>query len=157
MKPDEYVYTFSCQLPDDLPTSLVGSFGSIRYSAVVTINVPLWPDKTFEEDFTVIKTVNLNEMFELKVSSNRFTGEREKGRGEGGVYSMQSDVILIFEFALTGLNQRGKEEGILFVLSVVLFQNTATVHCGQTDSHRIHTWPAHGIETRSGESELESD
>lgn len=83
--------------------------------------------------------------------------EREREGGGGGVYSMQSDVILIFEFALTGLNQRGKEEGILFVLSVVLFQNTATVHCGQTDSHRIHTWPAHGIETRSGESELESD
>lgn len=68
LKPDEYVYTFSCQLPDDLPTSLQGSFGTIRYTAVVTINVPLWSDKTFEEDFTVIKTVNLNEMFELKVN-----------------------------------------------------------------------------------------
>lgn len=68
LKPDEYVYTFSCQLPDDLPTSLQGSFGSIRYTAAVTINVPLWSDKTYEENFTVIKTVNLNDMFELKVN-----------------------------------------------------------------------------------------
>lgn len=68
LKPDEYVYTFSCELPDDLPTSLQGTYGNIKYVAVVTISVPSTPDKTFEEDFTVIKPVNLNEMFELKVS-----------------------------------------------------------------------------------------
>lgn len=59
-----------CQLPEDLPTSLEGTFGSIRYAAIVTINVPIWPDKIFEKVFTVIKPVNLNEMFELKVNIN---------------------------------------------------------------------------------------
>lgn len=67
LKPDVYKYTFSCQLPDEVPTSLEGTYGHIRYSAIVTINVPIWPDKVFEKVFTVIKAVNLNEMFELKV------------------------------------------------------------------------------------------
>lgn len=67
LKPDVYVYNFSCQLPDDLPSSLEGTFGHIRYRAIVTINVPIWPNKVFEKGFTVIKPVNLNEMFELKV------------------------------------------------------------------------------------------
>lgn len=67
LKPDVYKYSFSCQLPEDLPSSLEGTFGSIRYAAIVTINVPIWPDKIFEKPFSVIKPVNLNEMFELKV------------------------------------------------------------------------------------------
>lgn len=67
LKPDVYKYSFKCQLPDELPTSMEGTFGSIRYAAIVTINVPIWPDKVFEKGFTVVKAVNLNEMFELKV------------------------------------------------------------------------------------------
>lgn len=72
LMPDVYKYTFSCQLPEDLPTSLEGTFGSIRYVAIVTINVPIWPDKIFEKPFTVIKPVNLNEMFELKVCKHYY-------------------------------------------------------------------------------------
>lgn len=72
LMPDVYKYAFSCQLPEDLPTSLEGTFGSIRYVAIVTINVPIWPDKIFEKPFTVIKPVNLNEMFELKVCANYY-------------------------------------------------------------------------------------
>lgn len=68
LKPDVYKYSFTCPLPEDLPTSLEGTFGSIRYAAIVTINVPIWPDKIFEKGFTVVKPVNLNEQFELKVS-----------------------------------------------------------------------------------------
>lgn len=68
LEPNVYMYSFTCQLPEDLPTSLEGSFGSIRYKAILTINVPIWPDKIFEKGFTVIKPVNLNEMFELKVN-----------------------------------------------------------------------------------------
>lgn len=63
-----YKYAFSCQLPEELPTSMEGTFGSIRYTATVTIDAPIWPAKVFEKGFTVIKAVNLNEMFELKVS-----------------------------------------------------------------------------------------
>lgn len=66
--PDVYKYDFSCQLPEDLPTSMEGTYGSIRYVAIVTVNVPIWPDKVYRSGFTVIRAVNLNEMFELKVS-----------------------------------------------------------------------------------------
>lgn len=69
LNPDVYKYDFSCQLPEDLPTSMEGTFGSIRYAAIVTINVPIWPDKVYRAGFTVIRAVNLNEMFELKVSA----------------------------------------------------------------------------------------
>lgn len=68
LKPDVYKYDFELALPADLPTSLEGTFGSIRYKAILTINVPIWPDKVFERGLTVIKPVNLNEMFELKVT-----------------------------------------------------------------------------------------
>lgn len=68
LTPDVYKYDFSCQLPEDLPTSMEGTFGSIRYVAIVTVNVPIWPDKVYRSGFTVIRAVNLNEMFELKVS-----------------------------------------------------------------------------------------
>lgn len=67
LQPDVYKYEFSCKLPEELPTSLEGTYGNIRYTTAVTINVPIWPDKIFEKGFTVIKAVNLNEMFELKV------------------------------------------------------------------------------------------
>lgn len=67
LHPDVYKYDFSCQLPEDLPTSMEGTHGSIRYTATVTVNVPIWPDKIYRSGFTVIRAVNLNEMFELKV------------------------------------------------------------------------------------------
>lgn len=70
LKPDVYKYGFKCHLPEDLPSSFEGTFGCIRYAAVVTINVPIWPDKVYEEPFSVCKPVNLNEMFELRDSIN---------------------------------------------------------------------------------------
>lgn len=78
LKPDVYRYKFTLPLSDELPSSLEGTFGHIRYMCFVTINVPIWPDKIFEKVFTVVRPVNLNEMFELKVSTlkhNRWTSE----------------------------------------------------------------------------------
>lgn len=57
-----HIYPFTCQLPEDLPTSFEGTFGRIRYQAKVTLNISLWPDKTFCEGFTVIKCLKLNEV-----------------------------------------------------------------------------------------------
>lgn len=54
-------------LPDGLPTSFEGRFGHIRYTARVVLDIPLWPDKTFEEPFTVLKAINLNEIPTLRV------------------------------------------------------------------------------------------
>lgn len=64
----EHVYNFTCALPVNLPTSFEGTFGHIRYRAEVTVNVPLWPDKTFAEGFTVIRSVDLNGLSDVRVS-----------------------------------------------------------------------------------------
>lgn len=64
----EHVYTFTCPLPKHLPTSFEGTFGSIRYKAEVTVNVAMWPDKSFAEGFTVIKSLDLNGLDGIRVS-----------------------------------------------------------------------------------------
>lgn len=66
--PGEHVYNFTCALPVNLPTSFEGTFGHIRYRAEVTLNVPLWPDKTFAEGFTVIRSLDLNGLSDVRVS-----------------------------------------------------------------------------------------
>lgn len=66
----EHVYTFTCPLPKHLPTSFEGTYGSIRYKAEVTMNVSLWPDKSFSEGFTVIKSLDLNGLDGVRVGLN---------------------------------------------------------------------------------------
>lgn len=121
LKPDVYKYDFELALPADLPTSMEGSYGSIRYKAILTINVPIWPDKVFENCFSVIKPVNLNEMFELKVE----------------IILYISLCICQYHFAVecnnnnisVGLDKCGKAKGVLPVLSAVLLQNITINHC----------------------------
>lgn len=67
LTPSEYNFTFSCMLPVALPTSVEGKIGFIRYSVVVHIDRPLWSCRQFEEYFTVIKALNLNDEFALRV------------------------------------------------------------------------------------------
>lgn len=67
IQPGEYNYTFSCMLPVDLPTSVEGNTGYIRYSVIVNLDRPMWPDQEFEESFTVLKPVNLNDNLALRV------------------------------------------------------------------------------------------
>lgn len=64
----EYVYTFTCPLPKHLPTSFEGAFGSIRYKAEITLDLSIWPDKTFTEGFTVIKSLDLNGLDGIRVN-----------------------------------------------------------------------------------------
>lgn len=54
-------------LPPGLPTSVEGEHGHIRYTARVVLDIPMWPDKTFEEFFTVIKAIDLNAIPTLRV------------------------------------------------------------------------------------------
>lgn len=54
-------------LPVDLPTSVEGTIGFIRYSVIVNLDRPMWPDQEFEESFTVLKAVNLNDNMALRV------------------------------------------------------------------------------------------
>lgn len=55
-------------LPISLPTSVEGNIGYIRYSVAVHIDKPLWPHQRFQEYFTVIKALNLNDEINLRVS-----------------------------------------------------------------------------------------
>lgn len=62
-----HTYGFSCDLPFNLPSSMEGTYGSIRYKVIITFEIPNYPDKIFEAGFTVLKTCNLNDFPELKV------------------------------------------------------------------------------------------
>lgn len=67
LSPNEYNHTFSCMLPVALPTSVEGNIGYIRYSVAVHIEKPLWSDRRVQENFTVIKALNLNDDMVLRV------------------------------------------------------------------------------------------
>lgn len=60
MKRGTYHYPFQSYLPADLPCSLQGNCGYIRYVAIVVLNIPMQPDQQFEIPFTVVKAINLN-------------------------------------------------------------------------------------------------
>lgn len=49
-----------------------GKIGYIRYSVNVILDIPIWPDKTFEEPFTVIKAVDLNSVPAYRVTLLNF-------------------------------------------------------------------------------------
>lgn len=67
MEAGSYDHDFECQLPDGLPTSFEGQFGSIRYRVRVVLDIVLWPNIEFKEGFTVIKPFDLNSDDELRV------------------------------------------------------------------------------------------
>lgn len=67
LQPGVYSYTFQCLLPAGLPTSVEATHGHIRYSATVNLDRPMWPDQEFEEGFTVLKPLNLNDQPHLRV------------------------------------------------------------------------------------------
>lgn len=69
IQPGVYNYDFQIQLPPELPTSIEGVFGYIRYVACVTIDHPVERDPYFETTFTVIKPLNLNDNPSYRVST----------------------------------------------------------------------------------------
>lgn len=62
---------FKYTLPHDLPSSFTSYSleysGHIKYTAHVTLKIPRWKDKVFEENFIVYKTLNLSDYPELRV------------------------------------------------------------------------------------------
>lgn len=68
LQPGTHTYPFQCNLPVDLPTSMEGFYGHIRYSVRVNVNRPPMIDEDFEECFTVIKNIDLNKKFAYRVS-----------------------------------------------------------------------------------------
>jgi hypothetical protein len=53
-------YNFEIQLPPDIPSSLEGGYGHIRYGVIVKIDLPWAKDYEFEEIFTVVPTIDEN-------------------------------------------------------------------------------------------------
>lgn len=54
-------------MPAGLPSSFIGEFGEIRYIATVVLDVPRWPDDEFQQPFTVIKPLDLNDIPAVRV------------------------------------------------------------------------------------------
>lgn len=62
-----HTYNFECKLPDKCPTSVEGYIGYIRYTARVTVDIPMALDKDFKQPFTVIRPLKLNTIPEIRV------------------------------------------------------------------------------------------
>lgn len=58
-------------LPKDLPTSVEGAKGHIRYTIAVCIDRAMHSDQIFEEYFTVIKPLNISQEKTLLVKKNQ--------------------------------------------------------------------------------------
>ena len=70
LMPGLHEYPFGFQLPYAVPSSFEGKFGHIKYTFRVVIQVPLWMNKVFKEQFTLIKAFNLNDHPVLRVILN---------------------------------------------------------------------------------------
>ncbi|KAJ6645788.1 Arrestin domain-containing protein 17 [Pseudolycoriella hygida] len=60
MPPGLHTYKFQYNLPPQLPTSVEGSLGYVRYTIRVVLNISMWPDKVFKQQFTVLRPFDLN-------------------------------------------------------------------------------------------------
>ncbi|GAB0088642.1 arrestin domain-containing protein 17 [Sergentomyia squamirostris] len=62
MPPGTHYYTFTYDLPHEIPTSFEGSTGYIRYYVIIDLETPLsWNfDQKFKTAFTVLKQFDLN-------------------------------------------------------------------------------------------------
>lgn len=67
MSPGTHSYTFECMLPSDLPTSVEGKHGHIRYIASIVVDGIHSGKKIFDVPFTVIRPFDLNCNSELRV------------------------------------------------------------------------------------------
>jgi hypothetical protein len=62
-------YTFACMVPSQLPSSVEGKYGNIRYSCKAVLDRPWKTDKEFRLSFTVIKLEDLNNLPSLLMPS----------------------------------------------------------------------------------------
>lgn len=72
MEPETYKYPFEFMLPSNIPSSFEGTFGHIRYNVKVVFDVPVWLNKKFKEQFTLINAIDLNDDPSLRVMHLRF-------------------------------------------------------------------------------------
>lgn len=68
VEPNTYTYNFRVLLPAQLPGSIEGSVGHIRYNVrVVLASFSIFPDKKFKQLFRVVRQLNLNDYPTLRV------------------------------------------------------------------------------------------
>ncbi|XP_055375363.1 arrestin domain-containing protein 17-like [Condylostylus longicornis] len=60
INPGSHIYTFTCALPPELPSSVEGHYGKVRYSAKVIFDRPWKFNKTFTKGITIVKITDLN-------------------------------------------------------------------------------------------------
>lgn len=68
MMPGTYAYRFQFIIPPHVPSSVEGSVGHIRYTACLTIDIPMFQSKEFQQTFYVLKSIDLNNYPMLRVS-----------------------------------------------------------------------------------------
>lgn len=67
--PGTYTYPFSHKLSAEVPSTLEGEVGFIRYTIKVVFDRPSWQIPSEERRFIVIKPLNLNADFNLLVKT----------------------------------------------------------------------------------------
>lgn len=73
LKPKTYTYNFRCPLPPQLPGSVKGTDGYIKYHVrVILASFSIFRNKKFEKKFRVVRPLNLNEFFALRVTVCHF-------------------------------------------------------------------------------------
>lgn len=67
IEPGTYNYSFEFMLPFNMPSTIEGKYGHIRYKIRVILNIPLWKNKVYTAPFTLMKALNLNDYPSLRV------------------------------------------------------------------------------------------
>lgn len=69
LEPGDYIYSFSLNLPANLPTSFEHSDGHVRYTIYSKINIPFGYERNAIKYFSVVSPVNLNKNINLRQPS----------------------------------------------------------------------------------------
>ncbi|XP_070491438.1 arrestin domain-containing protein 2-like [Chironomus tepperi] len=68
-----HLYKFSCVIPITAVSSYEGTYGSIKYSMKVTLDIPHMRDIVYEKPFTIVRMENLNNFPWLRCKSDSET------------------------------------------------------------------------------------
>ncbi|XP_055294937.1 arrestin domain-containing protein 1-like isoform X2 [Sitodiplosis mosellana] len=90
LKAGKYKFTFEFILPSNVPSSIEGKIGQIKYTVRVVLDMPLWMNKVFKEPFILMKALNLNDLPSLR---QPLIGEKTKDVDCFGLFSPKTITI----------------------------------------------------------------
>lgn len=105
VQPGRHVFNFEVLLPDEIPYSVEGKHGHIRYQIDADLTVPLANDLHVEEPFTIIRHEDLNRA-EFSHLRQEAVGGDEKSFSTWGCRSMPLIAKVILEKTGYGLGER---------------------------------------------------